>query len=398
MSLDSASDPAERASSGAERRVAIVGSGTPGAMAISVCRGFGTLGCEARVFPYYEWAPTPSSLLRALEGRRGLGALDAAAFVAARPLVELRLVAELARFSPSLVLLLKCDDLHRATYQAIRKATGAAIAAFHPDDPWNRGRGWPPGPSHPRALVQMREVDHYFVWSRALVERAKQQGARSAHYLAFAYDPELHPRVEPTPAERAEFACDALFVGNWDEERERWLAPLAESGADLAVWGSDYWGTRCRSEPVRRCYRGRTLIGREQAAAVASAKLCINVLRKQNKGATNMRTFEIPGMGGLMLHERSAEAEAFFPDGEAAVYFDSPEGLVEAVRRWSAEGEASEAARAALKARGRELAERQSYGEWAAEVEGETIAPKDPRDSPRGRGRSRRTHRRQRQT
>lgn len=360
---------------GAGQRVAIVGSGTPGAMANSVCRGFEALGSEARVFPYYEWAPAPSNLLRGLEGLRGLGALDAASFAAARPLLELRLVAELARYRPSLVLLLKCDDLHASTYRAIRAATGATLAAFHPDDPWNRGRGWPPGPAHPRALVQLREVDHYFVWSHALVERAKQSGARSAHYLAFAHDPELHPRVEPTPDERAEFACDALFVGNWDEERERWLTPLAESGADLAIWGSHYWPARCKSRALLRCYRGRTLEGREQSVAVACAKTSINVLRKQNKGATNMRSFEIPGMGGFMLHERSREAEAFFPDGEAAVYFDSPEGLVEAVRSWAGASDDDEAKRSAVREQARACAEGQSYAEWVAVLVAETVAP-----------------------
>jgi spore maturation protein CgeB len=37
-----------------------------------------------------------------------------------------------------------------------------------------------------------------------------------------------------------------------------------------------------------------------------------------------MRTFEIPGSGGVMLARYSAAQDEFFPENEAAVYYRSP--------------------------------------------------------------------------
>jgi spore maturation protein CgeB len=52
--------------------------------------------------------------------------------------------------------------------------------------------------------------------------------------------------------------------------------------------------------------------------------LSLNVLNAENLGGPNMRTFEIPGSGGVMLARYSAEQDEFFPENEAAVYYRSP--------------------------------------------------------------------------
>jgi hypothetical protein len=164
-----------------------------------------------------------------------------------------------------------------------------------------------------------------------------------------------------SPEDRARLGAEVCFIGNWDEERERWLGPLADAGLGLALWGTDYWRDRCRHEGLRRAWRGRPLLGEEQAIATASSAIVVNVLRPQNKGACNMRTFEIPCLGGFMLHERSAEAEAFFPDGVACSTFGSPAELVGEVRRWLADP----AGRARIAAEGHARALRWTYREWA---------------------------------
>jgi spore maturation protein CgeB len=51
------------------------------------------------------------------------------------------------------------------------------------------------------------------------------------------------------------------------------------------------------------------------------------VLNAENLGGPNMRTFEVPGSGGVMLARYSAEQDEFFPENEAAVYYRSPEEL-----------------------------------------------------------------------
>lgn len=344
---------------GAPHRIAIVGSGRPGALAHSVVRGFEALGKEPHLVAYMDWAPRTRTVFR------GAGAINLGLAAATRPALEARLLFELRRLAPDLVLFLKCDDLHAATYGALRRVLPKVpLVAYHPDDPWNRGTTGAPGPAHARAITQLGLVDAAFLWSRELTARAaRETRAKRIFYLPFACDPTLHPHLtDLTDEERRTLGAPVCFIGNWDEERERWLAPLADAGLGLAVWGTSYWKTRCRHPGLQAAYRGRPLVGREQAAAALASDVLVNVLRRQNKGACNMRTFEIPCVGAFMLHERSDEAAAFFPPGVACDDFASPEELVEVVRRVLAAPER----RQRLAAEGHRRALAWTYREWCA--------------------------------
>ena len=52
-----------------------------------------------------------------------------------------------------------------------------------------------------------------------------------------------------------------------------------------------------------------------------------------------MRTFEIPGCGGLMASQHSLEQERFFPDGEGAIYFRTPDEAVQKIAKVLAQPE-----------------------------------------------------------
>lgn len=340
--------------------ICIVSSGAEGAMGLSVKRGFEALGRRVTYLPYLDWLPSLGGATF-----RGSGLLTRGLTNVTRPAIEVRLVSALARARPDLVLFIKCDDLHAATYLAMRRAMDAPLVAFHPDDPWNQATLVRRGPAHARADVQIRAVDAMFLWSRPLVERAAAEGARRVFYLPFASDPALHPVAEAlTEEEQRELGADVCFIGNWDAEREAWLAPVVEAGIDLAIWGADYWKHRCRHPGLQKAWRGRPLYGVDQAKAARASRIMLNVLRRQNKGACNMRTFEIPCTGAFMLHERSREAAAIFPPGEACVDFGAPDELVTEIRRWLADPEG----RARIADEGHRRALAWTYREWAARL------------------------------
>ena len=59
----------------------------------------------------------------------------------------------------------------------------------------------------------------------------------------------------------------------------------------------------------------------------------LNVLNAENLGGPNMRTFEIPASGGVMLARYSPEQDEFFPEGEAALYYRSPAEIDDKIDR-----------------------------------------------------------------
>jgi spore maturation protein CgeB len=125
------------------------------------------------------------------------------------------------------------------------------------------------------------------------------------------------------------YQSDIVFVGNWDKEREKWLSGLM--GYNFAIWGADYWKKRCKNKFLRLSWKGGTAICEEWNKVVQSSKINLNILRLQNKGSHNMRTFEIPASGGFVLHERSGEVLDFFEEGKEIECFGSVEELKDKV-------------------------------------------------------------------
>jgi len=334
-----------------------------GGMPESVLKGLRALGADATMV-YYARALDP--MKEALRGPAA-GFVYEMATEALRPLADAMFIAEIARLRPDLVLIFKNDGLSTATYRALKLATSGVIAVFHPDDPFNVGRRvWfkrRGGPAHRRSRVAMREADVYLTWSDDLMRRARAEGARRVEFMPFGCDPELHPRVDLAEVPD-ELKADVVFIGSWDPERERWLRALATlDDVDFALWGG-LWDTHCKDATLRRAWRGRPLVGREMSQAVAGGKIHVNILRRQNKRAHNMRTFEIPCAGGFMLHERSAEAARIFSPGEACDDFGTPEELCDKVRHYLAAPDE----RARIAEAGYRRAHEYTYTDWARRV------------------------------
>ena len=196
------------------------------------------------------------------------------------------------------------------------------LVCYNPDNPittYSRGGN--------RAWVT-RSVPYfhlYCTYNGQLLKPLKDIGAKRVLHLPFAWDPELYPPCDPSASGKNDYDCDIVFIGNLDKYRERCLSVITDEamqrGWDVTLYGTPESWARCRTRSLLSCYKGHALYGEKMGKAIRSAKVCLNILRLQNEGSHNMRTFEIPGCGGLLLSQHSKEQERFFPDGRAAFYF-----------------------------------------------------------------------------
>lgn len=229
------------------------------------------------------------------------------------------------------ILVLKGLWLTPNTIRDIKQRnTRAILCSFNGDDPFNFTAH---GSSHPRVVKAIPEYDLHFTWSQSLIDRLRAAGARRCEWLPWAWDPQTHHAVSITPEQRQRFGATVSFIGNWDMVRESWLDPLARcNDIDFAIWGTNYWKNRCGSRACRRRWRGRQATGNEMAAVINASLMNLNILRAQNTGSHNMRTFEIPGCGGFMIANRTPEHADFFIEGHEYAAFDSPDEMVAKVR------------------------------------------------------------------
>lgn len=320
------------------RRVLIVGSRAQGALEHAYAAGFRAHGVDIEVFD-------PEGSLTTVRRSRVLNRLtwQLQHFAVGRAL-EARITGGP---SADAVLVFKGYFLPLSAIRRARAASRVPWLNFNPDSPFDPGRST--SSRHIRAAL--REYDAYLTWSRALVTRLSEHGVSRPVYLPFAYDPNAHfpsDDVDPSLAEKV------VFVGSYDSQRAELLLALAD--LPLVVYGNA-WDRLPSRSPLRRCIRGPAIFGAELRRVVTSSLATINILRPQNVGSHNMRTFEVPAMGGLMLTSRSEEQQAFFPDRVASLMYSSAPELREIVQglihgRYDT---------TAIRARAREGAQQHSY-------------------------------------
>jgi glycosyltransferase involved in cell wall biosynthesis len=220
------------------------------------------------------------------------------------------------------------------------------------DDPWN--------PAHraPWFLRALPAYDHVFTPRRANVDDLVRLGCGRVSYLPFAYAPELHfPEPPATPAERARFDADVVFVGGADDDRVAEMAALVREGFQVALYGG-YWE---RYPATRARARGQADAG-TMRKAIGGARVALGLVRRANRDDNAMRTFELAAIGACILAEDTpGHRELFGEDGEAVVYFRSRADMIRRLRELLAREDVRR--RLAAAARQRVVGGRHTYGD-----------------------------------
>jgi len=192
-----------------------------------------------------------------------------------------------------------------------RLAPCAKWININPDDPYNLAAR---GASNSNVIKSLTFYDVYCIWSRLIADKLEIDGCKHVIYLPFGYDEIFH---QPHPSMRAS-EHSVSFIGTWDKEREKMLAQLVEY--KVCIHG-DRWHRSSGKFPLRNSLSYLNVFGSDMSSIVTSSAISLNMLRPQNRTSHNMRTFEIPAMGGLMLTNRSEEQQDLFPENEACYMY-----------------------------------------------------------------------------
>ncbi|GAB4534241.1 MAG: glycosyltransferase [Pleurocapsa sp.] len=272
-------------------------------------RGFENIGCQVQNFNWNEAEPSllSRSLLQRVSWRL---AWQLKAKTANQKLVE-----TVKQFQPDLTFVISPLLMQPNTIKAL-KQYGLAFV-FFTDNPLDNHH------THTNTWVQrgLYLWDGIFIWSQQLVQQISNLGISNVFYHPFCSDTQYH-----YPQRQNSTDYDVAFIGNWDDsnKREQYLKVISDYR--LGVWGSSYWQTHCTETSINKSHQGMCSYV-EIPQILGSAKIGLNILRPQNEMGHNIRTFEIPASGTLMLSERNQELLNLFQEDIEAVYFSSPEEL-----------------------------------------------------------------------
>lgn len=237
-----------------------------------------------------------------------------------KPLNE-RLVQWMDKQKYDVILVAKGMELFPETVKWLRAHT-TVMANLNADHPF---KFFSPGAGNKNVLDSIPYYDIHFSYARNIVEGLKKIFKKDAYCIPFGFNSEIN---HPGENASSRYKGRVLFVGDYDNERASYLNKLKFKGLD--IYGSLKWKTRNLFRPyIQTAYKNRPIFDNEYAQAAMSSTGMINLLRKQNivEDSHNMRTFEVPGFGGLLISQRTAEQQEYFEEDKEAIYFDSMDEL-----------------------------------------------------------------------
>jgi spore maturation protein CgeB len=235
-------------------------------------------------------------------------------------LCEKRLLCEVRRFEPTIVLVIQGSQVSPKTVAKLRSVTQAPIVCWCQDPLIALGRQFMLAAGYDTVFVKDRHMQDVF---------SRMIRSTTFRYLPEACNPRVHRAVELSAEDLATYGCDVMIAGTLYYYRQEILRQI--SGFDLRVWGSrPSWLLYHLSGR----HQGREVVMAEKAKALRAARICLNTLNFSEVNALNCRAFEIAGCGGFQLMSSAPVVSEHFEPGVELVTFDSVEELLEQIHHY----------------------------------------------------------------
>jgi hypothetical protein len=172
------------------------------------------------------------------------------------------------------------------------------------------------------------EYDGHFVFREHNVRTYLDAGAKFAQHCPPTYDPTIH---QDSRDQGKPFLADAAFIGHWEgDQRTVILESLCSAGISLVLrggmWDIPLKGLQLEKEtPVKHAF------GKEYNYIYANVMAGLCFFSKINNDTWTRRALEIVAVGGLLVCERTDEAQTYFTDRQEAFFFSSAKELIDIV-------------------------------------------------------------------
>ncbi|HEY4147660.1 MAG TPA: glycosyltransferase, partial [Chitinophagaceae bacterium] len=236
------------------------------------------------------------------------------------PQVNKGLLQKAREEKPDVIWVFKGMEIYPDTLAQLRKE-GFKLANFNPDHPFiitSKGSG------NKNVVDSVGLYDLFFCYQRELQREIEKRFSIPTVFLPFAYDTGDLTYADPQSVNEISRLC---FQGNPDPYRAKMIGFLADAGISVDVYGHGWDKTPVMYNKGINIFPIAT---RKQFwYKNQEYRVQLNLFREYNFGSHNMRTFEIPVVGGIQLSTYSEEQAEFFKEGEEIFFFRDPGDLVQ---------------------------------------------------------------------
>jgi len=251
-----------------------------------------------RIFiDYYK-----SSLLNRVLFRLGLSAINQK--------INAQFLKSFHEFKPEIVWVFKGMELSPKSLEQVRKS-GVKLVNYNPDNPFLfSGRG--SGNTNITSSLGLYHL--HFTYNRSVKEQLERVYPTRTALLPFGFD--IDEALFEDCVRQAEI-CETCFLGNPDRGRANFIQTLADQGVSITVYGNG-WSKFLSHPLITIC---NPVLGDELWKVLRKYRVQLNLMRMHNEDSHNMRTFEVPGIGGIMVAPDTPDHRLFFDDGNEIFLF-----------------------------------------------------------------------------
>jgi hypothetical protein len=236
------------------------------------------------------------------------------------------LEARIASERPDAIFLRNPVCIYPSTLARIRRDhPRTVLASYCNDNPFDDGREWRVWRHY---IGDLRKCHLNYFFRSSNVERAQAKGVPSPKLLLSYFVEGLH---QPQSTVRAEFRNPVVFSGHYEPDgRHLFLEHLQRNGVPVKLFGSR-WEELDRKSILRQQHI-RSAWGAEYVESIAGADIALVFLSGRNRDTYTQRCFEIPACRTLMIAPRTQDLCNLFQEDVEALYFSSPQELLEKVK------------------------------------------------------------------
>ncbi len=164
----------------------------------------------------------------------------------------------------------------------------------------------------------------HFSYNRETARRINTQYQIPARELPFGFNYEFISEAEFSRLDNNTVA----FIGNPDKVRIAFIKTLLSNNIKVSLFG-EQWASHIRHK--NGTING-PVYGAELSPTIREYRIQLNMMRPHNLMSHNMRTFEIPGAGGIQLAPYTLDHARFFEDGINIFLYKSASEAIEKIK------------------------------------------------------------------
>ncbi|MDA9312908.1 glycosyltransferase [Vicingaceae bacterium] len=212
------------------------------------------------------------------------------------------------------ILVFKGMEIYPETLDKL-KQSGIMLFNYNPDHPYEF---FGSGSGNENVEKGIKLYHHHFSYSQAIIKGLKENYAVSCTWVPFGYE-KSHP---PSTEKDIRSIC---FIGNPDKDRAKTINNLLQNDIEVDVYGNGWDNFLIRNDGLK-CFDA--IYGDDFIRIAQMYRVQLNTFRPHNYGSHNMRTFEMPAIGCIMLAPYSEEHSLLYDNKKEVFFYESEEELI----------------------------------------------------------------------